>query len=373
MTNLRIPGPTPLPPSVLAAMQRPMIAHRGPEARALIGELRARLARLHRTAGEVFLFPGSGTGALEAGIANLFSPGDRVLALIGGSFGERFARVARAYGLEVVELQIPWGRAVPPEAVREALRRHGDVRGVLFTHNETSTGVTNDLQAIGAVVREHGALLLCDAVSSAGALPLEMDAWGADLVLSGTQKAWMCPPGMAIVAVGERAWGAHARSTLPKFFWDFTLARKAAEENGTHMTPPLTTMFALQAALRDIEEEGLENAWARHAALGAYTRRRAAALGLALFADSAHASNSVTAIVAPDGVAPKELLKAMRERYDVALGSGQGPLADRAFRIGHMGYVHEPDLAAALDALEAALGDLGYRAPVAAAERVAVD
>ncbi len=364
MTNLRIPGPTPLPPQVLDAMQRPMIAHRGPEAKALIGELRAALARLHRTSGEVFLFPGSGTGAMEAALANLFSAGDRVLGIISGQFGIRFATIARAYGLEVVELPVEWGRAVEPQVVRDVLRRHPDVKGVLFTHNETSTAITNPLQEIGPVVREHGdgqTLLLVDAVSSVGAVPLEMDAWGADAVLSGTQKAWMCPPGLAVVAVGERVWPAHQRSTLPRFFWDFTLARKAAAENGTHVTPPLTTLYALHAAVRMIEEEGLEQVWARHATLGAYVRAGVKELGLGLLADEAHASNRVTAVVMPGGIAPKQLLAHVRERYGVTMASGQGPLADKVIRIGHMGFVHEPELAEALDALESALGDLGYR------------
>lgn len=362
MTNLRIPGPTPLPPAVLAAMQGPMVSHRGPETRALVGELRERLTRFHRTAGEVLLFPGSGTGALEAGIANLFSAGDRVLALIGGYFGERFARIARAYGLRVLEEQFAWGTAVEPARVRAALARHPEVKGVLFTHNETSTGVTNDLAAVGAVVREHGALLLCDAVSSVGALPLEMDAWGADVVLSGTQKAWMSPPGLAIVAIGARAWAAHERATLPRFFWDFTLARKAAAEGSTAMTPPLTTMYALQAALRLIDDEGLEQVWARHAALGAYTRQRLSALGFTLLPEPAVASNSVTAARPPAGIGAKGLVATLRQRYDVVLGGGQGQLADQIVRVGHLGYVFEADLAAALDAVADALAESGDRA-----------
>lgn len=371
MTNLRIPGPTPLPPSVLAAMQEPMIPHRGPEAKELFAELRAALARLHRTTGDVLIFPGSGTGALEASIVNLFSAGDRVLAIVGGAFGERYAKIARAFGLDVVELPVEWGRAADPAAVRDALAAHPGVRGVLLTHNETSTGVTNDLQAIAAAAREHDALLLCDAVSSAGALPLEMDAWGVDVVLSGTQKAWMCPPGAAIIALGERAWDAHARAALPRFFWDFTQARDAARAGSVHVTPPLTTLYALRAALRDIEAEGLEHVWARHAALGEYVRGRVAGLGLTLFADPAHASNSVTTAVVPEGIEAKALLDHLRERYDVVIAGGQGKLAGRIIRIGHLGYVHEPELAAALDALGAALGDLGYAVPAGARQAAA--
>lgn len=364
--NLRVPGPTPLPTAVIAAMQRPMISHRGAETRALFADLAVTLARFLRTDGDILLFPGSGTGALEAAIANLFSVGDTVLALTTGTFGARFAAIARAYSLNVVELTVEPGQVFTAGQVRAALRQHPDTQGVLFTHNETSTGVTNDLQTIGAAVREHGALLLCDAVSSAGALPLEMDAWHADVVLSGTQKAWMSPPGLAIVAVGSRAWQAQARSNLPRYFWDFRLNQEAIRNGTGHVTPALSIMFALQAALRLIDAEGLENVWRRHMALGAYARRRVAALGLRLLAAPEDASDTVTAVVMPDGIDAQAVLALLREQHRVEMTSGMGPLTGRVVRIGHLGYVHEPDLAEAFDALFEVLTALGYRVPVGA-------
>lgn len=369
MINFRIPGPTPLPPEVLAAMQLPMISHRGSEAVELVTELTARLRGAHRTSGEVLLFPGSGTAALEASIVNLFSSGDTVLSLNNGRFGDRFAAIARAFGLTVIEESAAWGTAIEPQQVRDALRRHPSVRGVLITHNETSTGVTNDLAAIGPVVRESGALLLCDAVSSVGAIPLEMDAWQVDVVLSGTQKAWMSPPGLAIVAAGERVWAANERATLPRFFWDFGRARAAAAEGSTHMTPPLSTMYALRAALRLIDAEGIEAVWSRHAKLGAYARRRTAELGFRLLPDEAIASNSVTATRPPAGIDAAALVSRLRERFDVEMGGGLGRLSGEIIRVGHMGYVTETDVAAALDATAAAISEL--RAGTAEAGTVA--
>lgn len=364
MVNFRIPGPTPLPPEVLAAMQLPMVSHRGPEATDLVTELIERLRRTHRTSGEILLFPGSGTAALEASIVNLFSAGDSVLSLNNGRFGDRFAAIARAFGLTVIDVMADWGTTVDPGEVRDALRRHPEAKGVLLTHNETSTGVTNDLATIGLVVREHGALLLCDAVSSVGALPLEMDAWHVDVVLSGTQKAWMSPPGLAIVAAGERVWTACERGTLPRYFWDFQRARAAAAEGSTHMTPPLSTMYALRAALRLIEGEGLEAVWARHARLGAFTRQRTADLGFRLLPDERIASNSVTATRPPADIDPRALVALLHQRFDVVMGGGLGRLDGQIIRVGHMGYVREADLALALEATEAAMDDLRAGAAV---------
>lgn len=358
MINLRIPGPTPLPPEVLAAMQLPMVSHRGPETTELVIELRDRLQRAHRTKGEILLFPGSGTGALEASIVNLFSAGDAVISLNNGLFGDRFSTIAAAFGLTVIDEPAPWGEAIDPDKLRRTIHRHPEVKGVLFTHNETSTGVTNDLATIGPIVREHGSLLLCDAVSSVGALPLEMDAWQADVVLSGTQKAWMSPPGLAIIAVGERVWPAYERAALPRFFWDFGRARAAAAEGSTHMTPPLSTMYALRAALRLIDAEGLEQVWARHAAIGAYTRRRTAELGFQLLPHERVASNSVTATRPPADIDAQQLVARLRANYDLVMGGGLGRLKGEIIRVGHLGYVVEADVAAALDAVAAAMDEM---------------
>jgi len=358
-TNFRLPGPTPLPPAVLAAMQRPMISHRGAEFKALYAEILDRARRVHRTEGDVFTWPASGSAGWEAAIVNLLSPGDPVLSATCGDFGERFAKVGAAFGLDVRPLSVEWGQAVTAPALAAALARHPDVKAVFVTHNETSTGVTNPLPALSQVVRDHGALLVVDAVSSAGALPLETDAWGLDFVLSGSQKAWMCPPGLLICAVGPRAWAAHAEARFPRFFWDLAAARASAAGGMTPTTPPLTTLFAYHAALGLMLDEGMDAVWARHRALGELTRAGIADLGLALFADPAFASDTVTAFRPPAGVGVRDMLATLRRDHDVELQSGQGHLADELLRIGHMGWAHPPELRAALAAVGAAARALG--------------
>jgi len=357
-TNFRLPGPTPLPPAVLAAMQGEMMPHRGPAFKALFRETLAMAREVHRTSGEVFLWPGTGSAGWEIAIVNLLSPGDPVLATVCGDFGERFARVGTAFGLDVRRLDVPWGEAVTPAALRAALAEQPEVQAVFLTHNETSTGVTNPLSDLAAVVRDHGALVIVDAVSSAGALPLETDAWGLDFVLSGSQKAWMCPPGLTIAAVGNRVWNAYARSRFPRFFWDLGAARRSAEQGMTPTTPPLTLIYAYRAALGLLLEEGVEAVWARHRALGELTRGGVRALGLELFADPRFASDTVTAFRPPAGVTARQLLDALRG-YGVEAQGGQGHLADALVRFGHMGWAHEADLRQAVVALGAALDGLG--------------
>ena len=349
-TNFRLPGPTPLPPAVLAAMQREMIPHRGPAFKALYREI-LRLAReVHRTEGDVLIWPGTGSAGWEAAIVNLLSPGDPVLATICGDFGERFARVGTAFGLDVRRLNVPWGQAVMPAALREALERHPEVRAVFLTHNETSTGVTNPLPELARLVADHGALTIVDAVSSAGGLPLEVDGWGLDFVLSGSQKAWMCPPGLMIAAVGGKAWDAYERSRFPRFFWDLKAAKQSAEQGMTPTTPSLTLLYAYRAALELIVEEGVEAVWARHRSLGELTREGVRAIGLELFADPAFASDTVTAFRPPAGRSARAVLAEMSRRGVEAQG-GQGHLADSLVRIGHMGWAREPELRQALQVL----------------------
>jgi aspartate aminotransferase-like enzyme len=348
--NFRLPGPTPLPPAVLAAMQREMIPHRGPAFKALYREILRKAQLVHRTDGDILTWPGAGSAGWETAIVNLLSPGDPVLATVCGDFGDRFARVAVAFGLDVHRLDVPWGQAVTPAALATALDEHPTVKAVFLTHNETSTGVTNPLPALARLVRDHGALVVVDAVSSAGGLPLETDAWGLDFVLSGSQKAWMCPPGLLIAAVGDRAWEAHAQAQFPRFFWDLAAAKRSAADGMTPTTPPLTMLYAYDAALDLILAEGLEQVWARHRALGELTRQGVREAGLALFADPTYASDSVTAFVPPPGVAAREVLAGLRE-FGVEAQGGQGHLADALLRFGHMGWAHEPDLRAALAAL----------------------
>jgi len=356
--NFRLPGPTPLPPAVLDAMQAPMISHRGAEFKARYREI-LRLARLaHRTEGDVLTWPASGSAGWEAAIVNLLSPGDPVLATVCGDFGERFAKVAVAFGLDVRRLDVEPGRAITPDLLTQALDANPGVKAVFVAHNETSTGVTNPLRDLARIIRDHGALVVVDAVSGAGALPLETDAWGLDFVFSGSQKAWMCPPGLLIAAVGPRAWAAHKTARFPRFYWDLTTAKSQAAEGMTPTTPSLTLLFAFHAALTLIEDEGLEAVWARHRSLGDLTRTGIADIGLALFADPAHASDSVTAFRPPEGVAASAFVAAVK-RQGTELQVGQGDLREALVRIGHMGWAHEPDLRDALAAIGNALPDFG--------------
>lgn len=367
--NFRLPGPTPLPPAVLKAMQRPMIPHRGGELKTLFASILDRLKQAHRTGGDVLVWPGSGSAGWEAAIVNLLSPGDPVLAVVTGDFGDRFAKVAESFRLDVRRLDIPWGCAAEPGQVKAALELHSDVKAVFLTHNETSTGVTNPLADTAAVVRDHGALVIVDAVSSAGGLPLHVDEWGLDFVLSGSQKAWMCPPGLMIAAIGPRAWAAYESSTFPRFFWDFQSARAFAAQGMTPVTPPLTLLYALDAALDLIFEEGLERVWKRHESLGERTRAGVLGLGLELFADPRYASNTVTAVSLPESTPARAVLRLLRERRQVELQGGQGYLADRMVRIGHMGWVTAEDIDNAL----AALGDVAVELEIgrtATGERV---
>lgn len=356
--DLRVPGPTPLPREVRQALAAEMINHRGPEFRALLASVTADLRYLLQTENDVLVLTGSGTGGMEAAVANLISPGDRVLAVSVGAFGERFADIARAFGAEVSMVSAPWGQAADPTALEAALERTPDARLVLVTHNETSTGVTNDLGALAEVVRARGAecqpLLVVDAISSAGALPLPSDAWGCDVVISGSQKAWMAPPGLSFISMGPRAWAAAERATCPRFYWDLRAARHAAERGETPWTPAVNALQGLRVALSLMRAEGLEAIYARHRRLARRMREGARALGLELFADPAHASDTVTTLRVPEGMHGEALLARVREQ-GVALAGGQGPLKGRVIRVGHLGYVEAADIDRVLEALAGAL------------------
>ena len=349
--NFRFPGPTPLPPPVISALGREMIAHRGPVFRALFSETLAMARRAHRTDGDVLVWAATGSAGWEVAIVNFLSPGDEVLVPVNGNFGDRFARVASRLGLVVHRIDVPWGSPVLAAQLAEALDAHPAVKAVLLVHNETSTGVTNPLRELAAVTRDHGALVIVDAVSGAGALPLEVDVWGIDFVFSGSQKAWMCPPGLLIAAIGGRAWDAHQRSAFPRFYWDISDVKTMADEGTTPTTPPLSMIFALHAALTMMTDEGIENVWARHRHLGALTREGVRAAGLRLLAQPGFESDSVTALIPPDGIPASSMLNLLRQDYGVEAQAGQAHLADRLVRVGHMGWVHEPEMRDAIAAI----------------------
>lgn len=361
--NLRIPGPTTVPSRILAEMARPMINHRGPEFAAILRRVTARLQYFFQTASPVLTYPASGTGGQEAAIANLFSTGDHVIVISIGSFGERLATIAGRFGLNVTKIDFPWGQAADPEIVAARLQANSPYKGVLVTHNETSTGVTNDIEALSRVIRQNNpdALIVVDAVSSLGCVPLEMDPWDLDVVFTGSQKGWMTPPGLMMIAVGPRALEANKKANLPRFYFDWQLSLKNLEKAQHPTTPPVSLFYALDLALEFMLEEGREAIFARHQQAGEYIRGRVKAFGLTLLADHPNASNTVSAIVTPPGIETKTLLKTLREQDHVVLAGGQAQLEGKIFRIGHLGYFTQQELAAALDCLETRLVEAGYK------------
>ena len=358
--QLRIPGPTPIPEEILQTMTRQMINHRGPQFAEMIHKATDILKAMFQTKGDVFLLTCSGTGGMEAAIVNTLSPADKVLVVANGAFGDRFADIAEIFGAQVERLSFEWGTAVDPQEVRRALSQDASIKAVLVTHNETSTGVTNDLEAISAVVREYEKLLIVDAISSLGCIDLPTDEWGCDVVITGSQKGWMAPPGLAMVSVSERAWQAQAQAKMPKYYWDFAKAKSFLEKGQTPWTPAVSTVYALDAALELFQREGLKNIVARHARVGAKARAEVKSLGLSLFPDDSCASNTVTAVQVPEGLDSKKLLKILREEYDTVLAGGQQRLDGKIFRIGHLGYVTEKDIDAVIEALKAALPQAGF-------------
>ncbi len=359
--NLRIAGPTPLPPAVVEALQRPMVPHRGAWFRGLVRQLLRRLVELHRTDGEVLILPGTGSAGWEIAIVNLLRPGDRVLLYVNGDFGERWARVAERFGLRLTTREIPFGRAIRPEVVERDLESHGDIRAVFLVYNETSTGVTNPLREIAEAVRRHDTLLVVDGVSAVAGLPLAMDEWGVDLIFSGSQKAWMCPPGLVIVGVGPRAWAVMDRADYPRAFWDLREYRAAARSGDLPSTAPISLVYALDAAVSLIEAEGLANVWRRHESLARWFREATEALGFRCFAEPGYESSTVTALVPPTGVLADDLVNALETRHGIAINGGQGRLRGRIVRVGHMGWVQREDLEEVVTALRSELEAAGEK------------
>jgi len=359
--HLRIPGPTDVPPSVLRAMSKPMMNHRGPEFAALSASVTSGLKSLLGSNDmDVFPLTCSGTGAMEAAVANLVSPGDKVLVASSGVFGERFAEILKAYGAVVDIVSSTPGEPVSPKEVAKKIENDNklDYKAVFATHNETSTGVTNDIKAIAAALENHPAIFVVDAVSSFGALELD-PAWGIDLVVSGSQKALMCPPGLGIIALDKKAWSAVDSAKAPRFYFDLRSCRKYAEKGQTPFTPAVSLFYALDEALRLINEEGIKNVFERHKRVGAMARSGVKSLGLELFAKKG-ASDIVTAVNVPYSIDVKKLLSVAREKYNVVFSGGQKDLSGKIFRIGHVGYVSDEDILLALSVLESSLSECGF-------------
>lgn len=360
---LMIPGPTPVPESILLSLAKHPLPHRSPEFSEILLNCNEGLNKVARTKEAMpVIYASSGTGGMEAILANLLTPGDKVLSVINGVFGKRWADMASLFGADVQRINVEPGKAVKLEDLQKALDedKNKEIKLVLVTFSETSTGAVNPLKEICTLVRKHGALIAVDAITGLGAMPLEMDEWGIDALVSGSQKGFMIPPGLSFVWVGLRAMEAHKQSKFPRFYWDWTKARKALDDNTTAFTPNVTFIVALQEALRLMNDEGIENTWARHARLRDCTRASVRAMGLQTFTNDESASAAITSILPPANVSVNDIRKKLKNDWQIVVADGQNELKGKIFRIGHLGFVNDRDVLTALNALSCVLKDLGH-------------
>lgn len=367
---LMIPGPTPVPPAVIAAMSRPMIGHRSEDFAVLYQRLEEKIKKVFQTENEVFILTHSGTGGLEVAVANVINPGDEVLALITGNFGERFAKIARAYGAKVDEVNFGWGKDVDLNIVAERLTQK-KYKAVLATQNETSTGVLNNIAGIGALTAKTPTLLLVDGVSGVGGIEIKTDAWQVDMLITSSQKAFMLPPGLAMVSVSPKAWEIVNQNKAPRFYFSLPEAKKALAKWNSAFTPNVSLFVGCEAALDMMFAEGLSAVYARHLMLAKATRAAVRALGLNLLTADHCASPTVTAIYSPAGIDVEVLRKILRQQFGVTFAGGQGILKGKLFRIAHMGFVDKMDIIIAIGALEMALARVDYPVALGAGVRAA--
>lgn len=366
---LMMPGPVGIPARVLTAMSAQMVNRRGPDFTKLFREVTTRLKTIYRTEGEVLMFPASGTGGLETAIVNTLQAGDKVLTNVQGQFSIRFDQIARTYGMDVQRLDHDPRTGIDPAAIAAALAadKGHDIKAVLVTHNETATGVCNDLQVIGEIVHAHGALLLVDAVSSLGGLELRLDDWHLDVVVSASQKALFSAPGVAMIGVSDRAWATIDANPTPRYFFDLRTARDRWRAEGmTPYTPAMTTLYGMLEALKIVEEEGFENVLRRHRAVALAVRAGVRALGLKPYVEDARASYTVTAVENAPGVDPLALRKLLLDRYHLVIAGGLVPVKAETFRIGHLGYIGRGEVLNCLSGLELGLNELGFKVPLGA-------
>jgi aspartate aminotransferase-like enzyme len=370
---LLTPGPTPLPPQVSLAMAKPIIHHRTPQFQEILKEASRGLKWAFQTANDVFIISSSGTGAMEAAVINLVSCGDTALVVQGGKFGERWTEIAKAYGIGLEIINVEWGKAVSPAEISQRLKLNPQIKAVFTTLCETSTGVDNDIQSIATVVKESSAVLVVDAISGLGAVDLKTDAWGVDVVVAGSQKGLMLPPGLGFISLSPRAWKLVEASKSSRYYLDLRKAKKALDKNDTPFTSSITLVIALNEALKMMQQEGLENIFKRHRIMADATGAAMQALGLELFAPLA-ASDGVTAVKVPVGIDGEKLVKNMRDTYGVTIAGGQDELKGKVFRIAHMGFIAEFDIIIGISCLEKVLIQMGYKitlgAGVKAAEEV---
>jgi aspartate aminotransferase-like enzyme len=357
---LLTPGPTPLPPQVCEAMARPIIHHRTPQFQVILKEASEGLKYVFQTQNDVFILASSGTGAMEAAVVNILSPQDSAITVQGGKFGERWTEICQSYGINAEVINVEWGRAVDPKEIERKLKVNPKIKAVFTTLCETSTGVATDIEAIGKVVKETQAVLVVDAISGLGAIPMSSDAWFCDMVVSGSQKGLMLPPGLGFISVSRKAFKLMESSKCPKYYFDLEGAKEALDKNDTPFTPAISLVIALNEALKMMKQDGLENISLRHKKMAEATRQAMKALGLELFAPTA-ASDVVTAVKVPQGIDGEKLVKTMRDTYGVTIAGGQSELKGKVFRIAHMGFIEEFDIIVGLSCLEKVLKQMGYK------------
>ena len=359
--NLMIPGPTPVPENVLSCMSKHPIGHRSGDFQEIVKKTTEQLKWLHQTTADVLTITGSGTAAMEAGIINTLSKGDQVICGDNGKFGERWVKVAKAYGLEVKVVKADWGQPLDPNEFKRLLKedRDGKIKAVILTHSETSTGVINDLKTINNEVKSNSkAITIADCVTSLGACNIPMDEWGIDVIASGSQKGYMIPPGLSFVAMSKRAWEANEQSNLPKFYLDLKQYLKTANKNSNPFTPAINLYFALEASLTMMQKEGLNNIFARHARHQKATQEGIKAMGLNLFTKESFGSPAITA-VEPKNLDAETIRKLIKNDFDILLAGGQDHLKGKIFRIGHLGFVNDRDIISVISALESTLDKIG--------------
>ncbi len=358
---LLTPGPTQLPTQVCEALGKPIIHHRTPQFQAILKEASEGLQYIFQTKNDVFILTSSGTGAMEAAVCNLLSPGDKAITVESGKFGERWSELCSAYGIEANVVKVAWGKTVEPVAIREILEKNKDIKAVFVTLCETSTGVSADIKAIADVVKKTSAVLVVDAISGLGAVDLQTDNWGVDVVVTGSQKGLMLPPGLAFISVSKKAFDLIEKSKCPKYYFSLKKAKKALEKTDTPFTPAIGIIIALNESLKLMREAGIEKLFAYYAKMASATKQAAEALGLKVYADKSCASNAVTAIEVPAGIDGKKLVKTMRDVYGITIAGGQAELEGKIIRLSHMGCIDEYDLLAGISCLEKVLKELGYK------------
>ena len=358
-SKLFTPGPTKVPGAVLSAVGKQVLHHRSPEFSEKIRHVQDELGRLLQTHNDTLLFTCSGTGMMEAAVANLLSRGDKAICVNNGVFGGRWVDICKAYGVEAIDVPVEWGKSIAPAELVSVAAAHPDAKVVLVIHSETSTGALNDIKALAAAVKDHEAAFVVDATSSVGVHEIRMDEWGIDVVIAGTQKALMTPPGLSFVALNGKAWGLVSSSDLPTYYFDFTMTWKRLQRKGqTPFTTAVSLVYGLEVALAMMEKEGWDNVYSRHARMGDATRAAVKALGFSVLPE--HPVNGVTVIMCPEGVDANKIVRVMDDEFGVRIAGGQTHLSGRVFRIGHMGGIRERDLAMVIGALERALASIGY-------------